>query len=74
MLLVFEDQEAFDAIAQEIEITAAIEGGAGAVRLGTPARLGDGRLAVSHRFTQVDAVWITAYANDARLSVVSEED
>jgi hypothetical protein len=74
MRLIFEDQEAFDSVARDIEVTAAVEGGAGAVRLGTPARLGDGRLAVSHPFTQIDAIWITAYANDLRLTVVSEED
>ena len=69
----FENQAAFDEISGDLEVTAAIEGGVGAVRLGLPVRMPDGRLAASHPFTDVDAEWIEIYANDSRLSVLSEE-
>ena len=71
--LTFDNQAAFDEIRQDIEVTAAIEGGAGAVRLGTPAQLSDGRVRVVHAFTQVDADWIEIYASDPRMPVEVEE-
>ena len=65
----FANDAAHARIAAEIEVTAAIEGGAGPVRLGTPARMSDGRLALSHPFLEVDVDWILAYADDPEVWV-----
>jgi hypothetical protein len=67
--LIFENAEAFARIASAIEISAAIEGGAGPVKLGLPAKLAGGRWVLSHPFADVDADWILAYADDPEISI-----
>jgi hypothetical protein len=67
--VIFGSQAAHERLAPEIEVTAAIEGGAGPVKLGTPARMADGRLVMSHPFLEVDADWIRAYADDPEVSI-----
>jgi hypothetical protein len=68
--LVFRDQQTADRVVADIEVTANIEGGAGAVKLGTLARLPDGRPVAAHRFEAVDLDWIAIYADDPGLEVV----
>lgn len=70
-ILVFQDQEVADRVVAEIEVTANIEGGAGAVRFGTLALLGDGRLMAAHPFQPVDLDWIAIYADEPGLEIVS---
>ncbi len=72
--LVFDDSDAHAAIASDIEVTPAIEGGVGAVKLGKPAAAGDGRMIVAHHFAEVDTDWIEAYADDPRMIVERAED
>ncbi|MEZ5365160.1 MAG: hypothetical protein R2748_23240 [Bryobacterales bacterium] len=67
--LLFANAAAHARIAPSIEVTAAVEGGVGPVRLGTPAVLPDGRHVMSHVFEAVDADWILAYADDSELSI-----
>lgn len=67
--LIFANAAAHARIAEGIEVTAAVEGGAGPVRLGAPARLPDGRPVISHVFEPVDADWILAYADDPELTI-----
>jgi hypothetical protein len=66
---VFANGAAFSRIVAEVEVTPAIEGGAGAVRLGIPAVLPDGRRVSAHPFAQVDADWILAYADDPEIEI-----
>lgn len=67
--VVFANAAAHARIAPSIEVTAAVQGGVGPVRLGAPVVLPDGRYVVAHRFEAVDADWIQAYADDAELSI-----
>ena len=67
--LVFANAAAFSRIVADIEVTAAIDGGAGPVRIGTPATLPDGRRVAVHPFAQVDADWILAYADDPEIQI-----
>ena len=70
--LIFDDAAAFASISAEIEVTPAIDGGVGPVRLGAPARLSGGRMAVAHELNDVDVDWIVAYADDPRMAVETE--
>jgi hypothetical protein len=67
--VVFANSAAHARVAAEIEIIAAIEGGAGPVKLGVPAKLADGRWALSHPLEAVDADWILAYADDPEVAI-----
>jgi hypothetical protein len=71
--LVFDDLTAYQEIVAEVELTAAIEGGVGAVKLGSPARLSDARYAVAHEFAEVDVDWLAAYINDPRMTIEVEQ-
>lgn len=70
--LIFDDLTAFQEISAEVEVTAAVEHGVGAVKIGNPARLPDGRVAVVHTFADVDLDWIVAYITDERMRVEIE--
>jgi hypothetical protein len=58
MIAIFTNQAALD----EIGATPIIEGGIGAVFIGTPVLAVDGRVAISHPFRQIDLDWLEAYA------------
>lgn len=62
----FAQSEAFRVAA---EVMPAIEGGAGAVRLGQAAMQPDGRAAISHPFEEVDLDWIRAVADDVEIEI-----
>ena len=70
--LVFQDQETADRVVADIVVTASVEGGAGAVKLGTLARLADGRLVAAHGFAPVDLDWFEIYADEPGLEVLSQ--
>ncbi len=57
MILIFGSQ----AILDEIAASPDIENGIGPVRIGTPVTAKDGRVAVSHAFSDVDLDWFKGY-------------
>lgn len=59
MILIFGSQ----AILDEIGYSPIIEGGIGAVKMGTPLVAKDGRVAICHPFSEVDMGWFTAYTD-----------
>jgi hypothetical protein len=70
--LVFTDQAAADRVVNDLLVTANIAGGTGPTKIGTLARLADGRLVAAHPFEAVDLDWIVIYADEAGLSVMEE--
>ena len=57
MILIFSSQATLD----DIQCSPDIEGGCGPVMIGTPVRAKDGRVAISHPFSEVDLDWFSAY-------------
>ena len=72
--LIFANAAAFARIAADIDVTAAIEGGIGPVKLGSPVALPDGRRVLAHPFSQVDVDWVLAYADDPEIEVEWETE
>lgn len=73
--VIFPDAKTAEEVIADLVVTPAIEGGVGPVKLGVCATLPDGRLVMAHPFTEAEAHWILAYANNRRLIVeVSEEE
>lgn len=66
MILIFGSQ----AILDDIQVTPDIEGGTGPVLIGTPVRAVDGRVAISHPFSEVDLDWFSAYTQEENPRVV----
>lgn len=60
MILIFKNTT----VLNEIGYTPSIEGGIGPVKIGTPVRAKDGRVAIEHPFSQVDLDWFRAYTQD----------
>lgn len=69
MILIFKDQ----AILDEIGFSPDIEGGIGSVKIGTPVTAVDGRVAISHGFSEVDLDWFNAYTQAENPMVVIVE-
>jgi hypothetical protein len=69
-ILVFADQQTADRVVAEIEVTAPIDGGAGAVRFGRLVPLADGRFLAAHPFQVVDLDWIAIYADEPGLEIL----
>lgn len=66
MILIFASQSTLD----EIQCSPDIEGGCGPVMIGTPVRAQDGRVAISHTFSEVDLDWFAAYTQGEHPAVV----
>ena len=66
MILIFASQATLD----DIQCTPDIEGGGGPVMIGTPVRAQDGRVAISHPFSEVDLDWFSAYTQGDHPAVV----
>jgi hypothetical protein len=60
-VIVFADQQSADAAIAEIHSTPWIAGGSGPVKLGSPLRGGDGRMAIAHHFHEADLDWLVAH-------------
>lgn len=54
----------------EIDVTPAIEGGSGAVKLGEAVVGRNGKLAVRHPFQEVELDWLTAYTLGTGIEVL----
>jgi len=65
-ILIFASQATLD----DIMCTPDIEGGCGPVMIGTPVRAQDGRVAISHPFSEVDLDWFAAYTQGEHPAVV----
>jgi len=65
MILIFKSQ----AILDEIGVSPDIEGGIGPVKIGTPVTAKDGRVAISHGFSEVDLDWLSAYTQGEKPTV-----
>jgi hypothetical protein len=57
-ILIFDSQDILD----RVGASPIIEGGIGAVLIGAPIVAVDGRVAISHPFSQVDLDWFEAYS------------
>jgi hypothetical protein len=57
LILIFASQATLD----DIQCTPDIENGVGPVMIGTPVTAQDGRVAISHPFSEVDLDWFSAY-------------
>ncbi|MBI1356535.1 MAG: hypothetical protein GC160_19510 [Acidobacteria bacterium] len=68
-LLIFSTLAKAEQFRTEVEVTALLEGGAGPVWIGVPTKLADGRAAIAHRLTDVDADWIRAMAEGFELQI-----
>lgn len=66
MILIFASQATLD----DIMCTPDIEGGCGPVMIGTPVKAKDGRVAISHPFSEVDLDWFAAYTQGEHPAVV----
>jgi hypothetical protein len=66
LILIFASQATLD----DITCTPDIENGIGPVMIGTPVRAQDGRVAISHPFSEVDLDWFAAYTQGDRPSMV----
>jgi hypothetical protein len=66
LILIFASQATLD----DIMCTPNIEGGCGPVMIGTPVRAQDGRVAISHPFSEVDLDWFSAYTQGDHPAVV----
>jgi hypothetical protein len=66
MILIFSSQ----AILDEIGCSPDIEGGVGPVMIGTHLEAVDGRVAISHPFSDVDLDWFAAYTQGDHPAVV----
>lgn len=66
VILVFKSQEILD----EIGFSPDIEGGIGPVMIGTPVISQDGRVAISHPFSEIDIDWFSAYTQGENPPVV----
>jgi hypothetical protein len=69
-MLVFADPQTADRVVAGIEVTANVDGGAGAVRFGRLVPLPDGRLVAAHPFEPVDLDWIAIYADEPGLEIL----
>ncbi len=70
MILIFASQATLD----DIMCTPDIEGGCGPVMIGTPVRAQDGRVAISHPFSEVDLDWFAAYTQGENPAVIIVEE
>jgi hypothetical protein len=66
LILIFASQATLD----DITCTPDIENGIGPVMIGTPVRAQDGRVAISHPFSEVDCDWFSAYTQGDNPAVV----
>jgi hypothetical protein len=66
LILIFASQATLD----EIMCTPDIENGIGPVMIGTPVRAQDGRVAISHPFSEIELDWFAAYTQGDNPSVV----
>lgn len=66
MILIFASQATLD----DITCTPDIENGIGPVMIGTPLKAVDGRVAISHPFSEVDCDWFSAYTQGDNPAVV----
>jgi hypothetical protein len=66
MILIFASQATLD----DIMCTPNIEGGCGPVMIGTPVKAQDGRVAISHPFSEIELDWFAAYTQGDNPSVV----
>ena len=55
---------------KEIVCTPDLENGIGPVLIGTPLQAQDGRVAISHPFSEVDLDWFSAYTQGEHPAVV----
>lgn len=65
-ILIFASQATLD----DIMCTPDIEGGCGPVMIGPPVKAKDGRVAISHPFSEVDLDWFSAYTQEDHPAVV----
>lgn len=70
MILIFKDQALLD----EVGYSPSIEGGIGAVKMGTPVKAVDGRVAVCHNFSEVDGDWFDGYTAGMSPGIIVLED
>jgi hypothetical protein len=66
LILIFASQATLD----DITCTPDIENGIGPVMIGTPVRAQDGRVAISHPFSEIELDWFAAYTQGDNPSVV----
>jgi hypothetical protein len=66
LILIFASQATLD----DIMCTPDIEGGCGPVMIGTPVRAQDGRVAISHQFSEIELDWFAAYTQGDNPAVV----
>jgi hypothetical protein len=66
LILIFASQATLD----DIMCTPDIENGIGPVMIGTPVRAQDGRVAISHPFSEIELDWFAAYTQGDSPSMV----
>lgn len=66
MILIFASQATLD----DITCTPDIENGIGPVMIGTPVKAQDGRVAISHQFSEIELDWFAAYTQGDNPSMV----
>lgn len=71
-VILFPDRATEIEFRAEIDVTPAIEGGAGAIKLGEAVAGRSGRLALQFPFREADVDWLAAYTLGTGVEVLAE--
>ena len=69
MKLIFVNFAQSEAFRSAVDMTPAIEGGAGATKLGRAALRSDGKAVISHCFAEADLDWIRAFSDGMEITI-----